>query len=228
MPVTMVMAMMPAVPPMMAMVPPMHFRGRQPGVVLNRRRGAGIAQRQRVGALGWSCERQQRANGGEPHNFRDKNFRERHECSPSVGCHVCAESLAATLHAIWSPRLERVLNECATKMNANGTRRGFKIFTRAKPGLDWRRIFDSTFCMEIAMTSFRTRMPISRAAPAMTAIAAAAWWSGAALASQGPGGGMGTASPLTQTVMAVLVYGMSAIVVGAGLILAALRRRRAG
>ena len=92
MPVTMVMAMMPAMPPMMVMVPPMHFRGRQPGVFLNRRGGAGIAERQRIGALGWSCEHEQRANGGEPQNFRDKNFRELHECSPWVGCHVCAES----------------------------------------------------------------------------------------------------------------------------------------
>jgi hypothetical protein len=49
-------------------------------------------------------------------------------------------------------------------------------------------------------------------------------WSSAALASQGPGGGMGTASHLTQTVMAVLVYGMSAIIVGAGLI-GVMRRR---
>jgi hypothetical protein len=94
MPVTMVMAMMmvPAMPPMMVMMPPMHFRGRQPGVVLNRRGGAGIAERQRIGAFGWGCERQQRANGGEPQNFRDRNFRELHECSPWVGCHVCAES----------------------------------------------------------------------------------------------------------------------------------------
>jgi uncharacterized membrane protein HdeD (DUF308 family) len=38
---------------------------------------------------------------------------------------------------------------------------------------------------------------------------------------------MGTASPLTQTVIAVLVYGMSAIIVGAALIVAVLRRRRA-
>jgi hypothetical protein len=38
---------------------------------------------------------------------------------------------------------------------------------------------------------------------------------------------MGTASPLTQTAMAVLVYGMSAMIVGAGLIGAVLRRRRA-
>jgi len=35
---------------------------------------------------------------------------------------------------------------------------------------------------------------------------------------------MGTASHLTQTVMAVLVYGVSAIIVGAGLIGAARRR----
>jgi len=78
--------------------------------------------------------------------------------------------------------------------------------------------------MEISMTSFRTRTAISRAAAAVTAIAAAALWGSAALASQGPGGGMGTASLLTQTVMAVLVYGMSAIIVGAGLI-GAVRRR---
>jgi hypothetical protein len=35
---------------------------------------------------------------------------------------------------------------------------------------------------------------------------------------------MGTASPLTQTVMAVLVYGLVTIIVGAGLIGAARRR----
>jgi hypothetical protein len=97
----MVMAMMmvPAMPPMMVTMPPMHFRGRQSGVVLNRRGGAGIAERQRIGALGRRCEREQRADSGEPQNFRDKNFRELHERSPWVGCHVCAESLAATLHA---------------------------------------------------------------------------------------------------------------------------------
>jgi hypothetical protein len=44
------------------------------------------------------------------------------------------------------------------------------------------------------------------------------------LASQGPGGGMGTASNFTQSAMAVLVYGVSALIVGAGLI-GALRRR---
>ena len=39
-----------------------------------------------------------------------------------------------------------------------------------------------------------------------------------ALASQGPGVESGTASPLTQLVMAILVYGASAVIVGAGLI----------
>ncbi|WP_245502192.1 hypothetical protein [Bradyrhizobium betae] len=39
-----------------------------------------------------------------------------------------------------------------------------------------------------------------------------------ALASQGPGVEGGTATPLTQLVMAILVYGASAAVVGAGLI----------
>ena len=45
-----------------------------------------------------------------------------------------------------------------------------------------------------------------------------------AFASQGPGGGMGTASNVTQIAMAVLVYGVAALIVGAGLI-GALRRR---
>jgi hypothetical protein len=45
-----------------------------------------------------------------------------------------------------------------------------------------------------------------------------------AFASQGPGGGMGSASSLTQIAMAVIVYGASALIVGTGLI-GALRRR---
>jgi hypothetical protein len=43
----------------------------------------------------------------------------------------------------------------------------------------------------------------------------------AAFASQGPGGGLGSASNLTQLVMAIIVWGTSALVVGAGLIGAA-------
>jgi hypothetical protein len=83
--VVVVAVMVPAMPTMMAVVPPMHFSRRQPGIFLNHRSGAGIAERQRIGALGWSCERQQRADGGEPKNFRDKNFRKLHACSPCVG-----------------------------------------------------------------------------------------------------------------------------------------------
>ena len=96
----MMMMMAVMVPAMPTVMPPMHFRGRQPGVLLNRRGGAGIAERQRIGALGWGCERQQRANGGEPQNFRDKNFRERHECSPWSGVASAPNRIAATLHAI--------------------------------------------------------------------------------------------------------------------------------
>ena len=65
-----------------------------------------------------------------------------------------------------------------------------------------------------------SRSPIT----AVAAAAAALLFVNAALASQGPGGGLGTASPFTQLVMAVIVYGASALVVGAGLI-GALRRR---
>jgi hypothetical protein len=47
-----------------------------------------------------------------------------------------------------------------------------------------------------------------------------------ALASQGPGGGQGTASSFAQLAMAVIVYGACALVAGAGLIGAARRRLR--
>jgi hypothetical protein len=61
--------------------------------------------------------------------------------------------------------------------------------------------------------------------PALCGIAAAVLLPAAnAVASQGPGGGMGSASNFTQIAMAVLVYGVSALIVGAGLI-GALRRR---
>ena len=47
-----------------------------------------------------------------------------------------------------------------------------------------------------------------------------------ALASQGPGGGMGTASHLTQMLMAVVVYGTTGLIVAAAMIGAARRRMR--
>jgi len=65
-------------------------------------------------------------------------------------------------------------------------------------------------------------------AVALTAVAltsaAALLSANLAIASQGPGGGPGTASHFTQLVMAIIVYGASALIVGAGLI-GAMRRR---
>ncbi|HXO71874.1 MAG TPA: hypothetical protein VN838_23175 [Bradyrhizobium sp.] len=67
-------------------------------------------------------------------------------------------------------------------------------------------------------------MPRQNCWASRAAIAAAMLWpSASAFASQGPGGGIGTASSLTQVTMAVLVYGIAALIVGAGLI-GALRR----
>ncbi len=74
------------------------------------------------------------------------------------------------------------------------------------------------------MTTSRIDSSKARAAIAATVLIAEAWWTNAALASQGPGGGMGTASHLTQVAMAILVYGASALVVAVGLIGAARRQ----
>jgi hypothetical protein len=58
-----------------------------------------------------------------------------------------------------------------------------------------------------------------------TALASAGLlWSSAAWASQGPGGGPGTADHFTQLAMAIVVYGTCALVVLAGLIGGARRR----
>jgi hypothetical protein len=72
------------------------------------------------------------------------------------------------------------------------------------------------------MALFRTSG--SHLAFATAAMAASLLSATAAFASQGPGGGLGTASPFTQLTMAIIVYGVSAAVVGAGLIGAARRR----
>ena len=53
----------------------------------------------------------------------------------------------------------------------------------------------------------------------------ALWPAASAIAAQGPGAGMGSASDLARMTMAILVYGTAAVIVGAGLI-GALRRRR--
>jgi hypothetical protein len=77
---------------------------------------------------------------------------------------------------------------------------------------------------EIVMFSAATNRS-ARIAGAVSGIAVMSWVS-AAMASQGPGGGMGTASNFIQVAMAALVYGLSALVVGAGLI-GALRKHQA-
>ena len=73
------------------------------------------------------------------------------------------------------------------------------------------------------MPSFRLRHRIHLAITTASMLAASLATS-TAFASQGPGGGPGTASGFTQMAMGILVYGASALVVGAGLIGAARRR----
>ena len=74
------------------------------------------------------------------------------------------------------------------------------------------------------MISSRISDAMSRTTLAVTPSVGTVMWDEAAFASQGPGGGIGTASHPIQPAMAVLVYETSAIVIGAGLISAALRR----
>jgi hypothetical protein len=82
---------------------------------------------------------------------------------------------------------------------------------------------ESFSSQEIVMASSQASHRISQFVFAATSAVASAW-ANAAFASQGPGGGPGTASSFTQLAMAIIVYGTSALVVGAGLIGAARRR----
>jgi len=66
---------------------------------------------------------------------------------------------------------------------------------------------------------------IFRVAVVVASTVAGLCWVDAALASQGPGTGPGTASGLTQLAMAVIVYGTSALLVAVGLIGAARGRQ---
>jgi hypothetical protein len=74
------------------------------------------------------------------------------------------------------------------------------------------------------MASPQKRLRISTCAIAAASVATGILCADAAFASQGPGGGLGSASNFTQLAMAVIVWGTSALVVGAGLI-GAVRRR---
>jgi hypothetical protein len=115
-------------------------------------------------------------------------------------------------------------NECPRRKDECGSRTPVPFMEnishyRVKPALG-SSVSPLTKSREIDMS----RQPswISRAAFAAAYVLPLS--AGSAFASQGPGGGMGTASSLTQMAMAVIVYGASALIVGAGLI-GALRRR---
>jgi hypothetical protein len=71
---------------------------------------------------------------------------------------------------------------------------------------------------EIVMPSSGKWRRISRVALAFASTATVLLTAHAALASQGPGGGPGTASSFTQLAMGIIVYGTSALVLGSGLI----------
>src|SRR3954449_8435518 len=86
----------------------------------------------------------------------------------------------------------------------------------AKPDTSDHRIFAGNFGWESVMASSHMNASLSRAL--RMAFACFAISGSTALASQGPGGGAGRASHFTQTTMAVLVYGVPAVVVCVGLI----------
>ena len=110
-------------------------------------------------------------------------------------------------------------HECATARHCSVP---FEIFVQAQNRHGLSCVSSLSFVFrEIVMTPSCLRSPMSRAALAAAAIVTEMLCNGAALASQGPGGGMGTAGHLTQVAMAVMVYGVSALVVCAGLIGAA-------
>src|SRR5580658_4249579 len=62
MPMMAVMPVMPMVPVMMMAMMPSRLGDLHLGTLLNRRGGAGIGQRQRLGLFGWGGEHQQSAN----------------------------------------------------------------------------------------------------------------------------------------------------------------------
>ena len=79
-----------------------------------------------------------------------------------------------------------------------------------------------TSSQEIVVAFSRKTRRLAHCARAASSVGALVT-AGAALASQGPGGGQGTATAFTQLTMAVLVYGAAALALGVGLI-GALRR----
>jgi hypothetical protein len=111
-------------------------------------------------------------------------------------------------------------NECPRRKDECGPRGTVPLALKDfKTGGALVRISDNRSSWEIVMS--RTNF---RIAPAAFAACAVLLPAASALASQGPGGGMGTAGSLTRIAMAVVVYGTAALIIGTGLI-GALRRR---
>jgi hypothetical protein len=110
------------------------------------------------------------------------------------------------------------MNVRAAKMNADPARRFPLCAEDFKTGGVLVRSFPQSLSREIVMS--RKNSSVLRAAIAAALLLLPA----TAFASQGPGGGMGTAGNFTQIAMAILVYGASVLIVGVGLI-GALRRR---
>jgi hypothetical protein len=128
------------------------------------------------------------------------------------------------------------------RMARNGSAPYHKLFARRLQNRDAPSSVSSAASyasQEIVMTSPRKRLGLEKLgleklgleklalAPFAIAAGSAATsllWANDTFASQGPGGGLGTASAFTQTAMAVIVWGISALVLGAGLF-GAMRRR---
>jgi hypothetical protein len=89
--------------------------------------------------------------------------------------------------------------------------------TILKTGVDCFPYLLQSINQESVMASSRSRQR-GTALGCAASSAGVLLWASAALASQGPGAGPGTASSFTQISMAILVYGISALVVGVGLI----------
>jgi hypothetical protein len=116
------------------------------------------------------------------------------------------------------------MNVRAVKMNADRAPRfpldGEHFILHCKPACCSCVTLANQLSREIIMArknSWNSRAAVAAACTVLLPV-------GNAFASQGPGGGMGTASSLTQIAMAVIVYGAAALVIGTGLI-GALRRR---
>jgi hypothetical protein len=115
---------------------------------------------------------------------------------------------------------------CATIMNAVGAFRFRHSARFFAPMRKTRHRLSSylacSLLQEIAVTQTGTRRRLRRIA--LATLSGAIMFADVALASQGPGGGMGTASHLTQMLMAVAVYGTTGLIAVTAMIGAARRR----